>query len=170
MARRGFSLIELTLVTVVLALLAAAVTLRVQGPMRRCATADLLDRLVQFDRLTRVQAQEHDRPMRLIVDLARGTIRRTSEDETEEYGSPLELPDGYRFVRLHIRDEDIAGGSAALVVGQTGLTPTYALEIETPDGQRRWVSFLGLTGEALLTDREENIRNILAATKRRNAG
>ena len=55
-SRRGFTLIELTVVLLIVAILAGVVTLRLQGPLHRAEMRDVIERIAFFDHLTRVHA------------------------------------------------------------------------------------------------------------------
>ena len=120
-----------------------------------------------FDSLTRRHAREHDRPLRLVVDLGRSELRRISGDGTEPAGTPLELGGDCTIERLLIRDKDISGGSASITCSRRGLTPSYAILVGGRTG-KQWLLVCGLTGDILETDDEEEIREVLAATAARN--
>jgi len=170
--RRGaFSLIEITVVLLIAAIAAAAVTLRVRAPLRRARMKDLVGQIAAFDRLTRAYAGEHDRPLRLVVDMAGRQLRRTDERATEALGRPLELPSGWTIGRLLIGGRDVTAASAAISFSRRGLSRSYALLIEHEAGPKQWILLAGLTGELIEADDEDRIRDILAAVgPRRDAG
>ena len=156
---------ELTAVLVLLAIAAAAVALRLYGPMRQMQLRDVADRIVQFDRLTRAYARQNDKPLVIVFDLAKGQLRRT-DTAASGVGTPLQLPEGYRLARLLIGDQEIQTGSAALACGRRGLTRSYAMMIEDSLRQQQWILLAGLTGEVVqfgVTD-EKTVRDIIAAT------
>jgi len=168
---RAFSLVELAVVLVILAIMAAAVTLRAHGPMRQCRMEDVVDRVVQYDYLTRSQARQHGRAMHLVVDLNEGQLRRTDVKEERAFGTELTMPRDFRVGRLLVRDGDLSAGSVSIAVGEHGWTPSYAVRLDGPGGRKQWLLFLGLTGQALRVDDERTAQDILAAGKtRRDAG
>lgn len=171
MKRRAFSLMEMTAVLVILAIAAAAVVLRLEGPMRRAQMRDVIGMIAQFDHLTRVHAREHDRPLRLVVDLNGGELGRTDEHGNQAVGAPLRLSSDYTIARLMIREEEISAGTAAVSCSRRGLTPSYAMLLEGKGGRRQWIVLAGLTGTLVKIENEEEILDIFAATGlRRNAG
>ena len=93
MRRRAYSLIEITAVILVLAIIAGSVTLRMAATVQRARMEDVVGRIEQFDRLARVHVREHDRPLRLVVNISAGTIRRTDPRGRDEPCPPLVLPD-----------------------------------------------------------------------------
>ncbi|MCX5647503.1 MAG: prepilin-type N-terminal cleavage/methylation domain-containing protein [Planctomycetota bacterium] len=163
MRRRAFTLTELAVVLLVLALLAGAVALRLESPLRRARLEDLAQTIVAFDHLSRVYARQHDRSVRIEVDLAQGRLRRT-DTRGQDLGTALELPDGYRVARLMVRGQDYSIGCVAIHCSRLGLTPTYGLLLEGPAGRRQWVLVAGLTGESLEPETLDEVRAVLAAT------
>lgn len=162
---RGFTMIELTAVLVILAVAAAAVTLRMEAPMRNAQMADVIDEIAAFDDLTRSFARRHDRAVRLVVDTSAGRLSRHGEGDVEQLGTPLELPDGYRIARLLTRSEDVSAGSVSIRCSERGLTPTYAMRIAGPADRSCWVVIAGLTGETVrLENNEDETRRIIEAT------
>lgn len=164
MHRRAFSLIEITVVILVLAVIAGAVTLRMAASVQRARMDDVIGRIEQFDRLARVHTREHDRPLRLVVDMTAGTFQRTDARGSDEPCPPLVLPDGYRIARLLVKAHAATSGSVSITCSRLGLTPSYALGIEGPAGQRKWLLVTGLSGRFVECESEEKTRNILAAT------
>ena len=163
MRRRAFSLIEITAVILVLAIIAGSVTLRMAATVQRARMEDVVGRIEQFDRLARVHVREHDRPLRLVVNISAGTIRRTDPRGRDEPCPPLVLPDGYRIARLLVKGQAAASGSVSITCSRLGLTPSYALGLEGPAGQRKWLLAAGLSGQFVEPGSEEKTRNILAA-------
>jgi prepilin-type N-terminal cleavage/methylation domain-containing protein len=165
--RRAFSLVELTVVLVILAVVAGAVAVSVRGPIRRVGIERAADELVAFDRLTRVYARQNDRPLRLVVDLAAGELRRTSEDGRDVLGEPLRFAPGYRPARLRLAGEDVSSGLVTLSCTPPGFTPTYAVLLEGPGGRRRWVFFAGLTGQVVGAGNDEEVEQAIALLQMR---
>ncbi len=167
----AFSLIELTVVLLLLGIAAAVVTLRLAGPTARVNMRDAADRIARFDHASRAWAREHDVALRVAVDLGANEIRRTTADggeDARDLGGPLELPAGWRIGRLLIGGEAAAGESASIAVSRLGLTPSYAMLLEGPGGRRQWVLLTGLGGEMALPDDEGQLRDILAAERPRH--
>ena len=154
-SRRGFTLIELTVVLLIVAILAGVVTLRLQGPLHRAEMRDVIERIAFFDHLTRVHAREHDRPLRLVVDIVAGDITRNYGDSIEQAGAPFELPRGCEFTKLYVGGDQISAGSTSMICSRRGITPTYALQVEHDTGLRQWILVAGLTGDAVEVSDED---------------
>jgi prepilin-type N-terminal cleavage/methylation domain-containing protein len=168
---RGFSLVELTLVLLLLALVAGAVTLRVQGPLRRSRMQDALDQVRGFDRLARHFAAEQDRPIRLVIDLDTQKFWRAEKGKDAPLGSVFELPSGVAVTKVRLGSEELAAGRVELPCSRAGLTPSYALCVSGPKNDLRWLLFSGLTGESSELDNEQSVRDILEKVgPRRNPG
>ena len=155
-ARRAFTLIELIAVLVIAGLLAASVTLKLQGPLARAGLGDLVSELQAFDARSRVLARRHDRSVRVEVDLSRGELRRTDAETRAELGAVLKLPPGYAVARFLLAGEDLGTGRATLPVSRQGRSPSYALCLEDAKGRRRWLLAAGLSGEVTVLDGEDD--------------
>lgn len=138
----------------ILAIIAGAVTLRSRSLLGRARLADLVDRIGEFDHLARVYARRQDRPVRIVVELDAGRLRRMDAAEAETLGEELVLPEGCRIVRLRVGDRTAWGHSVSITCSRRGLTPTWAMLLEDRAGRRRWVLLAGLSGQMTATDDE----------------
>jgi prepilin-type N-terminal cleavage/methylation domain-containing protein len=161
--RKAFSLIEITAVVLVLAIIAGSVTLRMAGTVQHARMGDVVGQIEQFDRLARLHARQHDRPLRLVVNMSAGTIKRTDPRGSDEPYPPLVMPDGYRLARLWVRGQAAESGGVSITCSRLGLTPSYALLLEGPAGQQKWLLATGLSGRFVEPNSDDQTRNILAA-------
>jgi prepilin-type N-terminal cleavage/methylation domain-containing protein len=164
----GFSLIELTVVLLIMAIIVSAVVLQLSGPMHNAQMRDVIARVVRFDSLTRTYAGNNDLSVRMEVDLNAGEIRRMARDSTDQLGRRLVLPSGFRITRLVLGNQEVEAGSVSMSCSQAGLTPSYALEIGGPGGRRRWLVFAGLTGQMTEIEDDKGIEEIWTSTVGRN--
>ncbi len=159
--RSAFSLIELTVVLLILAISAAAVALRIHEPLGRARLDELVAEIGEFDALTRRYARENDRSVRLLVDLGAGRMGRSDEGGGEELGRSLELPGRARIARLWIGEREIGIGAASIGCSRRGLTPSYAMVLEDEAGRKRWILVAGLSGQVIELESDEEVRNVL---------
>ena len=157
MKPRAFTLVELTVVLVIIAIAAAAVTLRTQGPLRQARMRDVVGAIAHAERTTRSAASEQDRAFQLVVDLSDGRVSRSRAQGRPAGTALVQLPQGFRVGAVLMRRRDVSGGSVSIPVSRRGLTPTYAVLIDGGQ-QRQWLVFAGLTGEMVEVDREEDAR------------
>ncbi|MCY2929864.1 MAG: prepilin-type N-terminal cleavage/methylation domain-containing protein [Planctomycetota bacterium] len=150
--RNAFSLVEILAVLVILALLAGVAAYRSHAAARRTALAETAARVAEFDRQTRLLARAHDRPLRVLIDLGAGRLRREDVLTGREMGAPLALTDGFRIARFLFRRETAETGTVSFRCSSHGLTPTYALALEGPDGRKTWLLAAGLGGDVTVFD------------------
>ena len=168
--RGGFSLIEMTVVLLILAISAAAVTLRIQGPLHNAQMSDVVERVAEFDLLTRTFARENDQPVWVCVNLDKNQLQRSrkEQDTYKECGSAMTLPDGFSISRLMLRDNDYEHGSVMIRFSRLGLGPSYVLRLIGPSDREQWILVTGVGGQLVQITNEEEARNILDATKNRS--
>ncbi len=162
MRGRGFSLLELMAVLLIMAIVAAAVTLRMQGPLRQSQTAEVIDRIRAFDEITRTYARQQDQTLQVMVDMSANKLGRTNS-AGQAVGAGLELPKGCSFNSVSLATDRAHGGKALLVCGNTGYTPTYCLEVQDAQRQRHWLLFAGLSGEMKVYESQNAAQQVLAA-------
>jgi len=158
---RGFTLLEMTAVLMVMALVAAAVTLSLAATQRRASAADAVEDLVRFDQLARCFARRQGRPVRLAVDLRANRLLRADAAGGQE-GHETACPLGASFTlgEAVLAGRRIAEGRTALWVSDRGYSPTYALRLDGPS-LRRWILFAGPTGQVSVLDDEKEFRETL---------
>jgi prepilin-type N-terminal cleavage/methylation domain-containing protein len=174
MRRRAFSLVELSLVLLILAVAAAAAALRVRAPLERAGRQAASGAMAGFDLLVRQAAVNQDRSLRLRFHLGTGEIERIDVADGRPAGAVLRLPPGCSVARLIVRGQEASAGSAEVRCSRAGLTPSYAVEIESEAGWRQWLVFCGLTGQRIEVADDGQAREVLhvadAAAKGPDAG
>ena len=140
----SFTLIEVTAVLVLMAVLAGTATLALAGPRARAAAAEAVDQLAFADEAVRQAALSGDRPQTLVIDMAVGRLSRATDAAA---GATLaELPAGVRVTRVLLGADVTDSGEARVTVSAGGLSSSYAVGLSTPAGPR-WVVVAGLTGQ-----------------------
>ncbi len=168
--RTGFTLVEITAVILIAALIAGAVTLNTVGPRRIAEMRDVVDRVRQFDALSRAYAANTGTDIRIVVDTDLDEISRVGGRGTETRGRPLRLPGDWGVASVRVFGREPVRGRTVIPCSSAGLTPSYGLLIEGPGGRLRWLLVAGLTGETTECEDEDEIQNIYrAAIERRYA-
>lgn len=178
--RRGFTLVEVAAVAVLMALLAGGVAMTFAGPVRRMRAGDAVDRMRSFDATARLAARRSGRPAEWVLDLRAGTLERregraaggTSDPPEAVY--PASLPGGFRIDRVRAiasageagrgGPADVSSGLATLTCSPDGLTRTYAVRLVGP-GLDRWLVFAGLTGQLTQVDDEAAVDAIFESAR-----
>ena len=165
MSRRGFSLIELMAVLLIMGIMAGAVALRIENPLRKARMSDVMGSLEQLDHNTRYAARQQRRALRIVFDRSAGAVRRTDDRGQAAGGGDLVLPTGYEIEHLLVVGQDITTGAAVVRCTAMGVTPTYALLLNA-GGRRQWIVVAGLTGQFVQTQDEREARQTVAVTGR----
>lgn len=166
---KGFSLIEITMVLLILGVAAAAVTLRVEPMLHHAQTEQVVRDIVEFDRLTRTLARRHDQQFRLVLDTSVGELRRLDVTGVESCGRAVRLPDGFAMTKVLLRAQDIGAGTISIPCSRRGFMPTYAVRLDGPGGRRQWILMTALGGQEVMIDddNDQKLTEILAFTTRR---
>jgi prepilin-type N-terminal cleavage/methylation domain-containing protein len=153
----GFTLIELSAVLIIMALLAAAVTISFRGKESRLRMQDVASRWRQFEEETREHARRFGRPAQMVVDLSNGKITRIDVQSQEAQTTPLELPTGFAFAEFRLGTRTVRSGEFVIPCSSQGRTPTYAVLLAGPRGQKKWWLATGLTGDIISPESQEEL-------------
>ena len=169
MNNKGFSLIEITMVLLILGVAAAAVTLRVEPVLHHAQMDQVIQDIVDFDRLTRTLARRHDQQFRLVLDTSVGELRRLDVTGVESRGRAVALSDNYAITKVLVRSQDVGAGTISIPCSRRGFMPTYAIRLDGSGGRRQWILLTALSGQEVLMDDNngDKLRDILAFTTSR---
>ena len=168
----GFTLIEMVLVIALTAILATAVTLSLTGPRRAAQARDVAEGVAHYDRLAREWSRRFGRPTRLTFHLNRGMVSRAvadgeaagaEEDSAVDRPAALQLAGGYRIDRVVLAGRSASAGEVSVPCSTGGQTPSYAVLLAGPGGQRQWLVVAGLSGNVLTVNDEREVEDIFAA-------
>ncbi|HSW49056.1 MAG TPA: hypothetical protein VLH09_02725, partial [Bryobacteraceae bacterium] len=143
-----------------MALLSAVVMVSLRGAVRTAQIHEVRAQLQHQDRLVRQSAQRLGRASLMLLDLSTGQV--CAQDEHNTAAPRLQLPEGVRIERLILPDTECGGGRLAIACSDRGHTPSYAILLSGPRGERQWLLTVGLTGEQLELRDEQDVRETMA--------
>ena len=140
----GFTLLELVLVMVIIAIALSAAVPMLQGWSRVRDLNNAADQFVQFTRLARAQAAADGVIYRLNIDANSGTYQLTKQDDQKFITMATDLGDVQRMpVGFRIELTPAAGqtsSSSAIDFYPTGRTQPSTIRISAPSGDSRVVN------------------------------
>ena len=152
---RGFSLIELTVVLVIMSLLTGVASVSVARRMRHARQADVIDATVRLDAEARLYAIDHKQRCVLSWSQYDNELQVVAADDADHIALRCTAPDGWIVSLLRpAGDEEVE----SVTFGEDGRTPTYAVEFRLPDGSYQRLLFAGVTGEVKRCDEQEDYR------------
>ena len=163
--RKGFSLIELTAVLMLLALVCGVVSMAVAQRLDQARQQDAMVRVIQLDVDARQHALRYGKRCEMTWSAYENLLTVTELDSQEIVGR-CRLPEGW-IVKLLDPVEDQE--QAEIYFEATGITPCYAIELQPPpetpeapapedsslttlENKTPRVLFAGLTGHAKRCD------------------
>ena len=158
-AHRGFTLIEIAVLVVIVGLLAVAISIRSAGWFRSARMQDIVSQLNNFDRQARSYTKRFNRSVQLDFDLDQGTIVRVDPTTQQPLIHRIQLPRGFAIKQVSIATEKINSGQVTIPCSAAAHTPTYALSISGPNRQSRQILVVGTTGQIVILNHEREISN-----------
>lgn len=162
-SRCGFTLIEVLAVVVVLAILASVAMFSVSGHVQHARLIRTADRLESLDRRARDEARRQSAPGQLLWDTRQGVaqIAFARAEDSPVATRRVSLGGGLEFSEFRI-DGARGLGRQVVDVSPNGQSDTYAVRLSAPNGAALWLVTLGLTGQHLRLDSEDDVRALLA--------
>lgn len=161
--RSAFTLIEIMMAVLLMALLASAAALSFSEPLRSARAKDAIEMVRFFDEASRQSARRFGRPVRTSFDLASEKISRYIG---EQMSYETALPHGCRIRQIRTAARRAAEGEFEIPCSPRGITRTYGVHL-TGSGVDTWMLIAGLTGEVSLIKDEAQLDAIFAATATR---
>jgi prepilin-type N-terminal cleavage/methylation domain-containing protein len=157
---RAFTLIEVMMTVLLMALLASAAALSFSGPLRSARAADAQDQIRSFDAAARDMARHSHREVRLVFDLSGSTLARREGPELQDLRSRVSLPAGCRVTQLCVAGQSFEDGEAVVDFSSLGIGRSYAIHLSGA-GLDRWLLIAGLSGQMTQVQDEVEAQSIL---------
>ena len=172
----GFTLIEVALVLVLVAILASAVAFSGRGLLRGATMDDTIAQIGSLDAQARRIARRTGLPVDLHVDTdgQRLILQDAQESDSTPLGS-YTIPTGYELHSAWRRSgsERLQGGAMVVRYEPDGSAATWGFAIQPADAeqpdQANAVVVLGLTGQLSVLENDEQVQDIMATALRRDA-
>ena len=161
--RSAFTLIEIMMAVLLMALLASAAALSFSEPLRAARAKDAIEMVRFFDETSRQTARRFGRPVRISFNLSGNKISRYIG---EQMSYETSLPHGCRIRQVRTAARRDAEGEIEIPCSPRGITRTYGVHL-TGTGVDTWMLIAGLTGEVSLIKDEAQLDAIFAATATR---
>ena len=152
----GYTLIELMVVLVIIALILGVVAVNLKASFRAGRLEDAVGALELLDQQTRSHARRHRKSARF--EFGRSSVKVTRE--TRATSSTVNLANGIHIDRFRASSRQADGSEKIVDISIQGQSPTYAVRLRTNSGHATWLLFAGVTGHCLQTDNEREIQEI----------
>lgn len=152
----GFTLIEMMLAVMLMALLAGAVAMGFSQPLKSSRTVDAIEVVRSFDNMARQSAVASGSNARLVFDVAQNSLMLRDGAELTQLRSRISLPQGCRIDAVRIDEHLVSSSEAILDISPHGWSKTYAVHLLCP-GSDRWLVFAGMTGQMTQVQNESEI-------------
>jgi prepilin-type N-terminal cleavage/methylation domain-containing protein len=139
---RGFTLMEVMLAVLVLALLSAVAVLSFGKSIQRAKAKGAVELVRYVDASARDAAKRFGRSVTILIDPVEGTMARREGKEIR-YRATIELP--YEIDEVRVGDRR-ANDLVEIACSEMGLSRSYAVHVKGP-GLEKWVVVAGLSGE-----------------------
>jgi len=158
--RPGFTLIEVSVVVVLLALLVSIAVTKLRGPYDQAKQQHFRDRIAQLDTFARSYAVRNHVTTIMTFDAIAGRIEIVADSrEGLKRLEHLVLGSQLSLARVTTRTSD--SPQQKVQIGSLGQTETYALELLDSQGNSNWVVVLGASGQRVPVESRYEVQQLL---------
>ena len=151
--RSAFTMIEVIVACVILAMIAGMIALSVNGRVRKVRLVQAREQIAEIDRVARDLAISSGKGVSVEFDSRRNTVSVVANRRKHKTVKlPVPLGD-VRAGRKRLRDR-------GLVISPLGQSATYAVEFEGED-ESDWLVISGLSGQPFATNDWEQVNALL---------
>ncbi len=157
--RSGFTLIELAIVILIMAIMAGFAVLSLRGHIDRARWTRSLEQLENMDRLGRIAARNESAPYRLSFHRTKRKVelRAVGPNAPRKSVREWKLPNGIQFASF--RDGASANRSEEMriEINPSGQSRSYAVAIKANSGPAQWLVTLGLSGQHIPMEKADDV-------------
>lgn len=167
----GFTLIEIAVVLVLMALLASVVAVSARGMVGGATGEEVIAQIASLETEARQTAEQTGQEVVFVIDQDHGLLRLTTPKQyAGKQFSSYQLPAGYTIERTWVlrRGQQEFVGDLRLQYSRNTEALTWGVTLIEPGGTERSFMIAGLTGQLTLLETDETARNILARLGRRH--
>ena len=161
--QQGFTLIELVVVMILIALLSGIVVYSIRGHIESASVARAVDHLESLDRRLRAEARKTQSPVSLSVHRNGKSVHASSSANLESAGiqRDTKLPKLVELNSLRIGSGSRSNAGGTIEFNRRGQSPSYAFEVKSNSGSSAWLVTLGLSGQHIRCKTEAEVDALL---------
>lgn len=159
--KAGFTLLEVLVVLVIIALVTSIVAVRLQIPLQTAQLENAIRQVAFVDSQTRAHAREVSTACQIVYQLDHGQVFAQARGGHGARRFAFSLPGPLRLKQVWCPLLDHGTGRVQIDVSARGTSSTYAVCIEIPQSASRWLLFSGLTGQVLYPQDDADVHQIL---------
>lgn len=152
--RNAFTLIELVVAIVIMAILSTIAAMSLRGTMGKYDLTRAAETIERFDANARRQARVTDESVELSID--RNKKRLMVNVGGIDRDATYKLPGRVTISNIRLHRRFVAGNNFAIEVSENGQSPTYAVEL-TRGEMKRWLIIIGASGQVIPTESEDEV-------------
>lgn len=146
-SNRGFSLLELLVILVLIALVSATVTMRWSGVGQKATLESAVRQLEFSDAYLRRYARSHGILCSLAFDLRKNRLRKQFFKESQKNPPWEALGRGVQIGQIQTTGQSAQKSRIELTYQCDGTSATYGIELLGPYGQKVWLVVAGVSGQ-----------------------
>lgn len=163
--RRGFSLVEVMVVLVLLGLMAVATAEVYHVKSRGAGLDEAMGKLAMIDAQARQYAQIYGQAVTIEFDLTDDKVT-VLDSSREAIQAPYIVSSSLRIDRIETTGSSVTHGTESVVVSAEGVSPTYAVLIESSSDRQAANIVAGLSGQVTRVNGQNGWNDVSATISR----
>jgi len=157
--RRGFTLIELSVVLTMIALFTAVAVVSLREPYQKIRFRNAIEQIDFWQTMQRKQCRRSRHSQVLVMDFDAQQLRAGNARRPDQL---LSFQGSIVVDQFMVAGATVNQGTPAIMMGTDGQCPTFAVHLTGPFQQTRWLLFAGTTGQLTELESEEHVYGTFA--------
>ena len=159
--RRAFTLVELIVVIVIVALMSGVVVYSVRGHVDAAALEGAVQRFQSLDHRLRAETKRHERTAEIRIGRRGGELTILTGIELSRSGIKRDFSVGSRVTIESILSARRISATRSITFNAAGRSANYAAKFVTENDATTWLVVLGISGQQIRCQSEEEVYALL---------
>jgi prepilin-type N-terminal cleavage/methylation domain-containing protein len=161
--RCGFTLIEVMIVMLIMAIIAGLAVISVQGHIDQARWTRSFEQIEELDRTARISARRDASPYQITFDRSKRSVelRAIGVNASAKSVGAFKLPAQFKFDSFRKNKQTSSSESFVVEIAGNGQSPSYAVAIAAPSGPPQWLVTLGFSGQQIRMEEAKDVASML---------
>ena len=160
---RGFTLIEVMITMLIMAIISGIAVMSLQGHINQARWTRSFEQIEELDRTARVFARRDASPYLITFSRSKRSVELHAMgiNASSKSVRSFKLPTPFQFDSFRKNTLTSSGESFAVEIAGNGQSASYAIAVGAPSGSPQWLVTLGFSGQQIRMEEAKDVAAML---------